>query len=760
MKIFTHPKPALVLAGFLVFGYTTQIVAQCNVNDKYDKIISGYHSSIALKTSGIYAVWGSAMSSAGNTDLYSPQDITSANYSGLTGTILKAAMGGNKGGAQVDQAILLTTDGLWAWGVVNMVLSSGGSQINKSTAAFGRTYNTVANGFNSYGLPTGVTPSDVQSMFATYQTLLIVTKIVGGVGGDVWILTQTSLAVEGNNGVAATAGTSKWVKLMKSATAGDYLTNVVSARGQVSSASYNAFMAQTSSGAVYTWGNSSFLGNGTASAARTVATQMTLPTESGNPIVPKMIGVNGGIGSVATTKNTYYILSTTGNLYALGDNTQKQCGDYVATATDRASWVQVKKSAAANDYLTNINFFSCQEHNSSYPAIAAVTTNGLLYTWGNNSSGMLAKSDNGTVGGAITASTYYDPGLTAGISGNVVSAEMGGHTLVYLKEGTNQFCYSGHYTNGSMGDGGTGNNGSGSAANLTLNCGTTPALAICGYVPVAASTVNSTISAASTSIAANGISTTTITIQLKDASNINLTTSGGVVTVNTSAGTVGTVTDNNDGTYTVTLTSAVAPASATISYSINGTAANNTAIVTFNSTLAVRWGNIFAFRQNHNLKIQWSTAQEINVSHYDIERSNNGLNWDLAIPFVPANNLTAAYTYIQTDPDYSSERVFYRIKQTDMNGRYTYSAVVAVAADNGIEKLVIYPMPVQNAFQMSNINPKDIKKVELVTISGSYIRTWFSAQSSYDISNIARGMYILKITTSDNSAIFSKLTKQ
>ncbi|MEI7736546.1 MAG: hypothetical protein WCI49_13840, partial [Ferruginibacter sp.] len=289
MKTFTYSKPALVLAGLFIFGSSLQLVAQCNVNEKYDKIISGYHSSIALKTSGTYAVWGSAMSANGSTDLYSPQDITNVNYSGLTGTILKAAMGGNKSGAQVDQAILLTTDGLWAWGFVNMVLSAGS---NKSTAAFGRTSTTTANGFNSYGLASTITPNDVQSMFATYQTLIIVTKIVAGVGGDVWILTQTSLAVEGNNGVATTAGTNKWVRLMKSATAGDYLTNVVTARGQVSSASYNAFMAQTSSGAVYSWGNSSFLGNGTASAARTVATQMTLPTESGNPIVPKMIGVN------------------------------------------------------------------------------------------------------------------------------------------------------------------------------------------------------------------------------------------------------------------------------------------------------------------------------------------------------------------------------------------------------------------------------------------------------------------------------------
>lgn len=745
MKTFIHLKPALLLAGLFIFGSSLQLVAQCNVNEKYDKIISGYHSSIALKDSGTYAIWGSAMSSDGATDVNSPQNINVTNYPGLTGTVLKAAVGGSKGGATKDQAVILTTDGLWAWGITGSILSSS----NKSSAAFGRTYNTVANGFNTYGLPTGVNPSDVQSMFASYQTLLIVTKITAG--GNVWILTQASEAAEGNNGTAANAGSSVWKKVMKSTTAGDYLSNVVTARGQVSSGTYNAFIAQTSSGTVYTWGNSTFLGNGSASAARTVATQMTLPQESGSAIVPKMIGVTGGIGSTSTTKNTYYVLSNAGNLYALGDNTQKQCGDF--TVTDRTSWVQVKKTAAANDYLTNINTFSCQEHNSSYPAIGAITTSGIVYTWGNDNSGMIGRTSDGTAGG--TVGTSYDPGTTVDFSGTAVSIEMGGHTMLYIKTGSSQFCYVGHYTNGSMGA------GTGTSTVITPNCSTTPVISICGYVPTVASTVNSTISAATTTIAANGSSTTTITIQLKDASGNNLTTSGGTVTVNTTAGTVGTVIDNNNGTYTVILTSAAAPASATISYAINGTAASNTASVNFTSNpLAVSWGNIYAYRVNHTVKILWNTLQEINVSHFDVERSFDGREWEIAIPFVPGNNLGASHAYAEIDPDYLTDRLYYRIKQTDKNGRTTYSPVCVVSSDNGIEKIVVYPVPVQSSFHIDNIDPKKIRKIEMITLSGSIVRTWFSAQETYDISGFAKGLYIVKVTTVYDNNIFSKLTKQ
>ena len=109
----------LLVFLFFVFSIFNIQVAfgQCDYT-RYDKIISGYHSSITVKTDGVYSVWGSSMKSAGNTgaDQLSPQDINASNYPGLTGSVLKAALGGNAAGGNVDQAIVLTTDGLWAWG--------------------------------------------------------------------------------------------------------------------------------------------------------------------------------------------------------------------------------------------------------------------------------------------------------------------------------------------------------------------------------------------------------------------------------------------------------------------------------------------------------------------------------------------------------------------------------------------------------------------------------------------------------------------
>ena len=79
---------------FIFFAGMQNLNAQCDINNPYDKIMSAFHSSIALKSNGTYAVWGQLMNKNGTSDVLSPQDINSTNYPGLTGTVLKASVGG------------------------------------------------------------------------------------------------------------------------------------------------------------------------------------------------------------------------------------------------------------------------------------------------------------------------------------------------------------------------------------------------------------------------------------------------------------------------------------------------------------------------------------------------------------------------------------------------------------------------------------------------------------------------------------------
>jgi gliding motility-associated-like protein len=556
---------------FLISQYTA--FAQCDVNRKYDKIVSGYHTSIALSDNGDFLVWGQTAAQDGVSDIAPPNAINSTNYTGLGGTVKFTSIGGIGGGGK-DQFVALTTTGLYAWGAVGGSNTQGVlSPTLKSTSSFGLIA-TPTNGDSSSKLPIGVTPANVTMLFASYNMLAIVAN------GNVWVLALADANLQGD-GTALSATT--WHKVKINSTTD--LTNVVAVRGQVADNLTSAMMAVTSDGNAYTWGSTTFLGNGTAVTSKNYATLMTLPSEFSSSNKPKMIGVTGS--QTGTTVNTLFVLSNSGALYALGDNSLKQCGDF--TTTSRTSWVNVKRDASTN--FTNINFISTQEHTGKLAAVAAITNTGDLYTWGQNDGNMIGRTSDNTLTGAV--GTTYDPGFPINDAAHgmgyqsgrdkALSVEVGGHTTVYVKEGSTTFCYVGHRTNGSMGE-----STASSATVVAFDCSNTPTISLCGAVPIAADPTKSTISANPTSIQANGITTSTITIQLKDSSNNNLTTTGGTVAVTTTAGTLGTVVDNNNGTYTVTLTSAVTAGTATLGFSINGTTAtgsNSTAPVTFTAVV-------------------------------------------------------------------------------------------------------------------------------------------------------------------------------
>jgi adhesin/invasin len=90
------------------------------------------------------------------------------------------------------------------------------------------------------------------------------------------------------------------------------------------------------------------------------------------------------------------------------------------------------------------------------------------------------------------------------------------------------------------------------------------------FTPGAVSAANSTISANPTSIAADGTSTSTITVQAVDANGNDETAGGATVLLDTNAGSLSGVTDNGDGTYTATLTSSTTAETADVSGAIDG----------------------------------------------------------------------------------------------------------------------------------------------------------------------------------------------
>jgi photosystem II stability/assembly factor-like uncharacterized protein len=103
--------------------------------------------------------------------------------------------------------------------------------------------------------------------------------------------------------------------------------------------------------------------------------------------------------------------------------------------------------------------------------------------------------------------------------------------------------------------------------------------------PGTASSSHSLISANPVSIRADGKSTSLITVQIKDSEGTSFTSSAGIVELNTTTGTLGNVTDLNNGSYTALLTTDLSVGTATITGRLNGDLISGSATVNLLSAM-------------------------------------------------------------------------------------------------------------------------------------------------------------------------------
>lgn len=83
---------------------------------------------------------------------------------------------------------------------------------------------------------------------------------------------------------------------------------------------------------------------------------------------------------------------------------------------------------------------------------------------------------------------------------------------------------------------------------------------------------------------------------------------------------------------------------------------------------------------NSNL-LKWSTATETNNDYFAIEKTGDGISWTEIGRVVGAGNSTHILNYQFSDNNLIAGVSYYRLKQVDYNGQYTYSNIVAI--DNG-----------------------------------------------------------------------------
>jgi len=184
----------------------------------------------------------------------------------------------------------------------------------------------------------------------------------------------------------------------------------------------------------------------------------------------------------------------------------------------------------------------------------------------------------------------------------------------------------------------------------------------------------------------------------------------------------------------------------------------------------VEFMNFTAQQKGSGVSLNWQTAQEINNSYFEVERSADGsTNWESIANVAGAGNSQVVKNYSAFDVSPLSGVNFYRIKQVDFDGNFKYSTIISIKTNINTTSVSILANPFYNTLTVNFNSPiPQMVSARLIDITGNQValETWSvsagsSRQNFSSISGLQQGMYILSITNKSGEVIFNgKVIKQ
>ncbi len=174
---------------------------------------------------------------------------------------------------------------------------------------------------------------------------------------------------------------------------------------------------------------------------------------------------------------------------------------------------------------------------------------------------------------------------------------------------------------------------------------------------------------------------------------------------------------------------------------------------TANGALPVTLVSFYGEAVKHTSQLYWETRSEQDNAFFAVERSPDGIYFQ-AIGQVPGNGTTTLdHRYHFTDPSPSIQGInYYRLGQTDLDGRVHYSGVIALRFDRGPLTLQLYPNPTTGSLHLGIPTSEDRILIAVYDASGKLM---FSRQYGQpgnrldlDVTGLSGGSYILRITRS------------
>jgi len=183
------------------------------------------------------------------------------------------------------------------------------------------------------------------------------------------------------------------------------------------------------------------------------------------------------------------------------------------------------------------------------------------------------------------------------------------------------------------------------------------------------------------------------------------------------------------------------------------------------SVVPVEFGNFEGRLSDKSVALAWSTLAEINNNLFEIERSYDGLDFMFVDQIDGAGNSNEEinYSYLDSDFDNSEQVLYYRVKQVDYDGNFTFGKTITVR--NQGSATVISKFYYDNVALTLEVDAveESTNEISLTDMQGKvyYNASHFftKGKNNFDIikSNLSGGLYVVSVRTGNDNLLTRKI---
>lgn len=161
-------------------------------------------------------------------------------------------------------------------------------------------------------------------------------------------------------------------------------------------------------------------------------------------------------------------------------------------------------------------------------------------------------------------------------------------------------------------------------------------------------------------------------------------------------------------------------------------------------------------------QLKWVTSAEMNSSHFELQRSENGIQFTGIAVINAAGNTSIPQYYEYADRGLLPANSYYRLKQVDLDGKTWYSRIILISRDEANYVIAVFPNPTTGNLNLVAGKEMRNARIRIVNAGGQLVAEKINISGisySLDISYLVNGVYFMEVYE-NNNVIRTRIVKQ